>query len=120
MTPSEDAGPGSPEKLGAARRRQAKKILTGLLESFPLPFPVVFRWNANCEANRAESYVRTSKSGKRIGYIGLNDTEELFTMQQMLCHEMAHLMVWDYPGRDHDAAWAVAYRETYAELYGGH
>lgn len=85
-----------------------------------MPFPVVFRWNANDEHHRAESYVRTSKGGVRRGTIGLTDTEDIYTLHQLLAHEYAHLMVWDYPGRDHDAAWSVAYRETYAELYGGH
>lgn len=105
---------------GASDRSVAKKVLAKLVEAFPLPFPVHFRWNKNDDLSRAESFVRANKAGKRIGYIGLLDGEDSYTMHQLLAHEYAHLMAWDWSGNDHDAAWAVAYRECYQLLYGGH
>lgn len=101
-------------------RKVAKKVLEKLQDAFSLPFPVQLRWNQNEEDSRAESYVRTGKAGKRRGYIGLLDGEDSYTVHQLMAHEYAHLMAWDYVGKDHDSVWSVAYRECYHELYGGH
>ena len=100
-------------------RKVAKETLERLQETFKLPFPVQLRWNKTADANRGESYTRVGKHGRR-GYIGIGDSEQGFNLEQIVCHEYAHLMTWDYPGNDNDAVWVVAYRECYHEIFGGH
>lgn len=100
-------------------RRTAKKLLDQLVSTFPLAFPVQLRWNQCSVENRAESYVRVGSSGAR-GYLGFSDSEDFYTIHHLMAHEYAHLMVHFYPGQDQDAVWALAYRETYEELFGSH
>lgn len=101
-------------------RKAARNCLKHLLETFELPFKVRFRWNAHSPDSRAESSVRTVKSGQRWATISLFDGTDEYTTELLVLHEFAHLMAWDYPGLDNDAVWAIAYREVYSTFFGAH
>ena len=67
-----------------------------------------------------ESVVDTTEDGTRHAAITLRIGLEPDLAAEVLTHEYAHLLAWDYHGRNHDAIWGIAYAEVYAYVFGDH
>jgi hypothetical protein len=67
-----------------------------------------------------ESEVVNNKDGQRSALIDLRIGMDPDLCCEVVCHEYAHILAWDYLGRNHDAVWGIAYAEIYKYVSGDH
>ncbi len=101
-----------------AARKRVREVLTVLTNVLPVPFPVRLDWRKM--EGFGESLVTTKKDGKRSAVIRMRSGMEMDLAVEVLIHEFAHILSWDYHGRNHDAIWGIAYAEAYHVIYGEH
>ncbi len=77
-------------------------------------------WSVKDPGANALSWMSVNSKGKRVAHIALRENLSLDHLRDLVAHEYAHLMVYDYPGKNTNGAWAVAYGECYLELWGDH
>ena len=99
-------------------RKRAREVLTVLTNVLPVPFPVRLRWRKM--EGFGESLVLSQKDGSRSATIDLRSGMDPDLAAEVLVHEYAHLLAWDYHGRSHDAVWGIAYAEVYSYVFGDH
>jgi len=101
-----------------AARKRAREVLIVLTNVLPVPFPVRLRWRQMEEFG--ESLVSSKKDGTRSATINLRSSMDPDLAAEVLVHEYAHLLAWDYHGRKQDAVWGIAYSEAYSVVSGEH
>ncbi len=101
-----------------AARKRAREVLIVLTNVLPVPFPVRLRWRKL--EGFGESLVSTKKDGTRSATIDLRLGMDPDLCSEVVCHEYAHILAWDYLGRNHDAVWGIAYAEVYKYVSGDH
>lgn len=99
-------------------RKRVAHTQIALETVLPVPFPLTVKWRKM--DGFGESDVREDREGKRRAIITLRTGMCADLAVETFCHEFAHLLAWDYYGRQADAVWAMAYHEVYQAVYGDH
>lgn len=97
--------------------KDSLKLLKAVL---PVPFKVVLKYDIKpYERLRGQAEAKPTAEGD-VGIIrielGMSPSESL----EVLCHEYAHLLAWNYNGFCDDAIWGLHYSDCYRVVYGKH
>ena len=106
------------DSYGMTPKARAKEVLFLLKECFPLPFPVRVYWRKMDDCWGDSDVL--GKGKKKRAVIRLSNKTIVDQVDDIVMHEYAHLMVYDYYGYNDDGVWAVAYAEIYRVMKGQH
>ena len=94
-----------------------KSARESLSERFDLPWKVRIYKTFWDPGEHGLSKVNTKN---KTAIIKVNKELPEIAQIDVLIHEYAHLVSWDYYGTHRDVVWGVAYAECYDAVYGSH
>lgn len=106
------------------KRREFWRVVRGLRKRFPLAFPVRVRFRRLKDFHGNAELVGDDDDRRFLIQIDDAMTESMAI--QILAHEFAHCLRWDFQHEfgdanwhGHDAAWGVHHAEVYRHIFDG-
>lgn len=102
---------------------ETREAFRALQHSIPLPYKVTLYARPGMQKKQdvvGLCSVKVGKGDKQHGRIMIDPRESLDEEKEILIHEYAHLMTYEYPGTSQNEVWGVAYSECYSVVFGDH